>query len=90
MESLCMRAGRVGMTMVISADAVLELAVKWEQQSREPECEDGSDDPAAIEARSKSAGRREGVRKCAADVQTLLTLLIRSEEAEPQRAVANA
>lgn len=55
-------------------DAILlELAKKWEQDAKAPQCEDGS--PEAQRGNYISQGRREGKRECADAIRMLVQLL---------------
>jgi len=55
-------------------DAILlELANRWEQEAKTPECLDGS--PEADIRNAVSKGHRECKRECADTVRTLVSLL---------------
>ena len=55
-------------------DAILlELASRWEQESKTPECQDGS--PEAEISNAKSSGRRECKRECADTLRTLISMI---------------
>ena len=50
-----------------------ELAKKWEQRGKPPDCQDGS--PEAAEMNARESGYRAGLRQCAGDVTKLIALL---------------
>ncbi len=55
-------------------DAILkEMITVWREKAKEPDCRNGS--PDAVAANAFADGVRSGLRKCADDLDALLTLL---------------
>jgi len=73
LNGVALSAGLYRLDLIMKDSVLIELAKKWEDEARTPQCQDGS--PGAEIGNAEAHGRRQGLRMCADALRMLVDLL---------------